>query len=79
MSFDVSMLILKVQQCPQLKAGARNRHFYTVIASLLSSVSQEGVFIDVENTPSEIIFQIFIFAALSRFFCGLLKIDGSLN
>jgi hypothetical protein len=79
MSFDVSMLILKVQQCPQLEAGVRHGDLYAVIAGLLSSLSQEGVFIDIENTPGAIVFQIFIFAALSRLFRGLLEIDSSFN
>src|SRR5271170_1609803 len=76
MSLDVSALILKMQQCPKLEAGIRNRDVYAIMARLLLSLGQERMFINVENAPDSIVLQIVILTALGIPVCSFLEIDG---
>jgi hypothetical protein len=49
---NVRSLISKVQKHPQLETRIRDRHRYAVVASLLQSVVQLGVFVDVKDAPN---------------------------
>ncbi len=64
MSLDMSTLILKVQQRPELKTWIRNSDVYLIVVRLLLSFRQERVLVNIEHTPRDIVLQILIFASL---------------
>jgi hypothetical protein len=72
----MSALILKMQQCPKFETGIRNGDFYAIVAGLLLSFRQVRMFVNVEDTPSNVELQIFVFGALGNFLCGPLEVDG---
>ncbi len=79
MSVDVSVPLLKVEKSPQLEAGIRDRDLYAIVASLLLSVGQVRMLINVENAPGNIKPQIMIFVTLGGFLSGPLNFDGPLD
>ena len=76
---DMTALILKMQQRPKLEAGIRNGDADTIVAGLLLSFGQEGVFIHIENGPDNVVLQILILGTFGILFCVFLEIDGSLD
>ena len=78
-SLYVGMLVAKVQQCPQFKAGVRNGNLNAVISGLLLGLRNKRVLIYVENTPDVVVLKIVVLLAFCFDGSSLLLLHGTFD